>query len=207
MKLAIFGTSGFAREARDIAVSVGYDEILFVGRTPENPVQGFPVVTEDDVPLLARENFAFVIGIGAPVTRKTVWGRFPTLHYVNLIHPAATFGFGQREELQRKSGNIVFAGARLTNQIQVGNFGIYYLNCTVAHDCIVEDFVTICPGANLSGNVWLKEGAFLGANSCVIQGKSTAEKIVVGRYAVVGAGAAVTKNIPDNTMVKGVPAH
>lgn len=207
MKLAIFGTSGFAREVRDIAVLIGYENVVFIGTDPKEPVQGFPVVTEESVPVLTDEGWAFSIGIGNPQTRKEIWERYPDLDYVNLVHPAATFGYGQREDLERRKGNIVFAGARFTNQIVIGNFGVYYLNCTVAHDCVVEDFVTICPGVNLSGNVKVMEGAYLGVNSCVLQGKSQEAKITVGHCATVGAGAVVTKNVPDHMVVKGIPAR
>ncbi len=69
----------------------------------------------------------------------------------------------------------------------------------------MEDFVTICPGANISGNVKLCEGAFIGANACVLQGNFTDKKII-GRNSVVGAGAVVTKNIAENIIVKGIPA-
>lgn len=206
MKLAIFGASGFAGETRDIAALTGYDEILFIGKSAENPVQGRPSVSEEEVLPLARAGFSFVIGIGSPAVRKSVWSRFPELNYVNLIHPSATFGFGELEEVQKKAGNIIFAGARFSSQILMGNHGVFYFNCTVAHDCVIEDFVTVCPGANLSGNVRLKEGAYLGVNSCVIQGGSETEKMTVGRFATVGAGAVVTKNVPDHRIVKGIPA-
>nr|WP_319488712.1 hypothetical protein [uncultured Caproiciproducens sp.] len=206
MKLAIFGTSGFSREVRDIAVLAGYDEIVFVGETEEQPIQGFTVKTEDEIFSLVQEGFAFIIGIGNPKTRKAVWGKYSDLYFVNLIHPSATFGYRQQEETEKMAGNIVCAGVRMTNQITPGDFGIYNLNCTVGHDCIIEDFVTMSPGASISGNVLLQEGAYLGANSCVIQGKSITEKITVGRYATVGAGAVVTKNVSDNIIVKGVPA-
>jgi acetyltransferase-like isoleucine patch superfamily enzyme len=88
----------------------------------------------------------------------------------------------------------------------MGNFGIFYLNSTIAHDCIIEDFVTVLPGANISGNVKLSMGAYIGANTCVLQGKSVTEKLIIGKYSIVGAGAVVTKNVPDNTIVKGIPA-
>ncbi|QAT48882.1 sugar O-acyltransferase [Caproiciproducens sp. NJN-50] len=206
MKLAIFGASGFARETSDIAERTGYDEIFFIGKTAENPIQGHPVILEEKVPSLVRGGFSFIIGIGSPAARKSVWSRFPELNYVNLIHPSATFGSGQLEEVQKRIGNIIFAGARFSNRIRMGNHGVFYFNCTVAHDCVMEDFVTVCPGANLSGNVRLKEGAYLGVNSCVIQGGSEAEKMTVGRFATVGAGAVVTKNVPDHRIVKGIPA-
>lgn len=46
----------------------------------------------------------------------------------------------------------------------------------------------------------IKKGATIGANATIICG------VTIGRYAFVAAGAVVTKNIPDYTMVKGVPA-
>jgi UDP-perosamine 4-acetyltransferase len=44
------------------------------------------------------------------------------------------------------------------------------------------------------------EGTFLGLGSGVIPG------IRIGRWSVIGAGAVVTKDIPDNCTAVGVPA-
>ncbi len=207
MKLAIFGASGFAREVRDIAHEIGYEKILYIDKTDFESMDGFQVVRESELNSLKNAGFSFIIGVGSPALRKEIWGRYPDLCYVNLIHPAASFGYGQLKELKKSKGNIVFAGVRLTNSIEIGNFGIYYLNCTVAHDCIIEDFVTISPGANISGNVKLSNGCYIGANACILQGKAIAEKLIVGASSVVGAGSVVTKSIPDNIIVKGVPAR
>jgi UDP-2-acetamido-3-amino-2,3-dideoxy-glucuronate N-acetyltransferase len=47
----------------------------------------------------------------------------------------------------------------------------------------------------------VKRGATLGANSTIVCG------VTVGRYAFVGAGAVVTKDVPDHALVVGVPAR
>lgn len=47
----------------------------------------------------------------------------------------------------------------------------------------------------------LEEGAFIGANAVVLPG------ITVGRFAVVGAGAVVTHDVPDHEIWMGVPAR
>jgi UDP-2-acetamido-3-amino-2,3-dideoxy-glucuronate N-acetyltransferase len=47
----------------------------------------------------------------------------------------------------------------------------------------------------------IKRGASLGANSTVVCGST------IGRYAFVGAGAVVTKDVPDHALVVGVPAR
>lgn len=49
--------------------------------------------------------------------------------------------------------------------------------------------------------VRIKKGAWIGAGAKVLPG------ITVGENAIVGAGAVVTKNVPANTIVAGVPAH
>ena len=46
----------------------------------------------------------------------------------------------------------------------------------------------------------VKEGASLGANCTIVCGHT------IGRGAMIAAGAVVTKDVPDNTLVGGVPA-
>lgn len=116
-------------------------------------------------------------------------------------------GFKQSEFLRNNKGNIITAGVRFTNNIQMGNFGIYNLNCTIGHDCIIDDFVNIAPGSTISGNVKIKKGAYIGTNAAVIQGKSIDDKMIIGEFAVVGAGAVVTKDVDANSVVVGVPAR
>ncbi|WP_225047670.1 sugar O-acetyltransferase [Lacticaseibacillus kribbianus] len=48
--------------------------------------------------------------------------------------------------------------------------------------------------------VRIKRGAWLGANVTVLPG------VTIGENAIVGAGAVVTKDVPANTVVAGVPA-
>lgn len=50
-------------------------------------------------------------------------------------------------------------------------------------------------------SVYIHDNAWLGANVTVTPG------VVIGENAIVAAGAVVTKNVPANTMVGGVPAQ
>lgn len=43
-------------------------------------------------------------------------------------------------------------------------------------------------------------GVFVGANATILSG------VIIGKVSVVAAGAVITKDVPDNTMVAGVPA-
>ena len=56
-------------------------------------------------------------------------------------------------------------------------------------------------GAEFYIKTLVKEGASLGANSTVVCG------VTIGRFAFVGAGAVVTKDIPDFALAVGNPAR
>lgn len=206
-KIGILGTSGFSRETLDVCINAGYNKIVFIGDRPrEREYFGYQLVDEEQIPSLNRKGFVFVIGIGDNAIRKKIVEKYENLHYVNLIHSSASFGDKQQNKITEKRGNIVTAGVRMTNNIQMGNFGIFNLNCTIGHDCVIEDFVNVAPGVNVSGNVKLSEGAYIGTNAAILQGKTISGKMIIGKFATVGAGAVVTKSVPDNVVVKGAPA-
>ena len=79
-----------------------------------------------------------------------------------------------------------------------------------------EDGVMVAPGVRIAtinhdmnqrhtkytyGKVTIKKNAWIGMNVTICPG------VTVGRYAVVGAGAVVTKDVPDYAVVGGVPAR
>ena len=70
------------------------------------------------------------------------------------------------------------------------------LNCTIAtnnHD-MYDRYVITCKPVHIKRNAWL------GVNVTVLPG------VTIGENAVVGAGAVVTKDVPDNAVVVGNPA-
>lgn len=195
-----------AREAGDIAWALGLEPIYVARDEAELRAWCFSakVILEQEVEQYA--GMPFVIGIGENNIRRAVAERFrDSLSFTNLIHPSATFGCGQREVFEQCKGTIVAAGARFTSGISVGDFCIFNQNTTVAHDCRVESYVHVAPGANLSGNVYLKQGCWVGAGAVVNQGSNT-EKRVVGENTVLGSGSVVIKDCEANAVYAGVPA-
>ncbi|MCD6389780.1 MAG: acetyltransferase [Desulfobulbaceae bacterium] len=208
-KIAIFGASGFAREVADICLALGCQDIVFLDVNPAQKTYfGYPLYGDPEISRLAAQGWLFALGIGDNQLRQKIYSRFSHLPYPNLVHPSATFGaFGQQEPLQGKKGNIICAGTRFTNQITFGNFGIFNLNATVGHDCLIEDFINLAPGVNISGNVHLEKGVYIGTNAVVLQGKDIDHKMRIGSFATVGAGAVVTNDVALRTTVVGIPAR
>lgn len=90
-----------------------------------------------------------------------------------------------------------------------GNFTVVEDNCyimagaVVNHDCWVEQGVTVCGNVNLSGDVYVMNGANIGMNAAIHQ------KQVIGAFCMVGMGAVVTKKamVEPGTVFAGNPAR
>jgi acetyltransferase-like isoleucine patch superfamily enzyme len=91
----------------------------------------------------------------------------------------------------------VKSGVQLWNGLRIGNNVFIGPNVTFTNDFL--------PRSKQYPDKFLKtiieEGASIGANSTIIGG------ITIGKYAMLGAGSVVTKNIPDYTLWYGNPAR
>ena len=56
-------------------------------------------------------------------------------------------------------------------------------------------------GAAIAGDVTINDCSEIGANATVLP------HVTIGKNSIVGAGAVVTKDVPDNVIVAGVPAR
>ena len=208
MKIAIIGDSGHAGDVADIAIDNGYQEIIFLGR--ENKKEnfcGFRVMKDDMevVGCLAGKGFQFAIGIGDSNVRNAIYERYPNLSYPTIIHSKASLGNIQKNSWRHNKGIIIAAGARITNNVSIGSFGFIGVNAVVGHDCVLDDFVSLMPSSVISGNVHIKNGSYIGCNASIRQGISEC-MLSVGPNAIVGMGAVVLDDVPENSQAVGVPA-
>lgn len=89
-----------------------------------------------------------------------------------------------------KSGVYIWDGTRIADDVFLGP------NATLTNDLMPRS--KQYPDS-FSG-ITLKKGASIGANATLLPG------ITIGEYAMVGAGAVVTKSVPDYAVVIGNPA-
>lgn len=98
-----------------------------------------------------------------------------------------------------KKGSQIMPRAIINRGTQIGRHTIINTNATIEHDCKIGDFVHIGPSATLCGGVTVGDGTLIGANATVLPGR------VIGDFVTVGAGSIITKDIPNNSKVIGVP--
>jgi sugar O-acyltransferase (sialic acid O-acetyltransferase NeuD family) len=98
-------------------------------------------------------------------------------------------------------GSVILQGSIIQRSTVIGKHVIVNTSASIDHDCIISDYVHISPGATLCGAVQIDEGTHIGAGSTVIQ------NVRIGKWCIIGAGAVVVKDIPDFSLVTGVPGR
>lgn len=103
-------------------------------------------------------------------------------------------------------GAVLCPFVTITSNIRIGKHFHANLYSYVEHDSVIGDFVTFAPGVHCNGNVKIEDHAYIGAGALLKQGKP-GKPLTIGRGAVVGMGAVVTKDVAPGTTVVGNPAR
>ncbi|WP_276947873.1 NeuD/PglB/VioB family sugar acetyltransferase [Acetatifactor muris] len=198
--IVIVGASGFAQEIKWLIDRINSATPCwnFLGYI-NNCASDGNVIGNDDYLCNYSKELYVVVAIADTALRCRLAALFHKnglLKFPNLIDPSVIMS----EAILTGEGNIICAGSVLTVGIEIGNFCIINLDCTVGHGAVVEDFVTVNPSVNISGNARLSKGVSIGTGSQILQGRC------VGENTVIGAGSVVLRDIPNDCTAVGVPA-
>ena len=139
-----------------------------------------------------------VCAVGSARVRKVIIDKLKdsNVKFATVIDPSVIVS----NRVEIGEGTIICAGTIITVDIKIGNHVIINLDCTLGHDDVLADYVTVYPSVNISGNVTVGECSELGTGMQIIQGKNIAPNTIVG------AGAVVVKNLNESGTYVGSPA-
>ena len=203
--LVVVGTGDHARVVVEAARAGGHHvrRCVLVGHAPTppmDPIDGLEVMgrLEDGLEWMRGEPVRFVAALGDNRLRARAfqqcvdagWSPEAVVHPSAIVLTGATIGPGS----QVAAGAVVGLSARVSANV------ILNTASSVDHDCVLEDHAFVAPGAHLAGRVRVGKGAFVGIGVAVREG------VDIGAWSVIGAGAAVVRDIEPSTRVAGVPA-
>lgn len=199
----IIGASGFGKEVAWLIEELdNWNVIGFIDDNSElqgKKVNGIPVLGNLNYFDNIDKEIDAVIAIGNPNIRKKIISKLEhkkNLKFPNIIAKDVRIA----KSIQLGIGNIICSGSILTTHIILGNFNIINLSCTVGHDVILHDYITIYPSVNVSGNVEIDNCCELGTGTKIIQGKT------ITSHVIIGAGSVIVKNLELSGTYVGVPA-
>ena len=202
----IFGTGGQAKDTISFFLDLPKKKWNLIGLLDDNPakkgseVMGYPVLGGREWFRTVRYKPDLFLTPGDPATRKRLAEELrPLVHgYPSLVHPRAALNL---RHTVIGEGCFFAPNTAITNGVSIGDFVFIHACSTVNHDTVVGDFCMLSTGVNLGGATVLEEGVFMGINSSTLPG------VTVGAGTLVGGGSVCIQNIPERSVVAGVPAR
>ena len=146
------------------------------------------------------------------------------VHETSVIDDNVTMGKGTKiwHFSHVQTGAVIGSGCSLgqnvnvSNNVRIGNGCKLQNNVSLYEGVELEDYVFCGPSCVFTNDLTprakyskgsagykktiIREGASIGANATIVCDHT------IGRWALIGAGAVVTTNVPDHALMLGIPA-
>ena len=170
------------------------------GKQANEKIDGVPVLGGIERLNEWQSSLAVVVAVADPVVRRSVVEKIGNerVEFPVMIHPQSMAGSAANKFGR---GTVITAGSILTTGIELNDFVIVNLSCTIGHDVKIGSYTSVMPGCNISGGVIIGEENLIGTGAQILQYLS------IGNDCKIGAGAVVTRSLESSKTFVGVPAR
>jgi sugar O-acyltransferase (sialic acid O-acetyltransferase NeuD family) len=205
--VGVFGAGGCGRGILPLLrTKLGKDaRLVFVEDLPATAMMnGQQVLGWRDFLADGSASKSMCLAIADPMLRARIYDRCVQAG-VSIIGAAAA-NICVMDDVKIGEGACLSPFVTLTSNISIGKCFHANLYSYVEHDCLIGNFVTFGPGAKCNGNVVIEDFVYVGSSAVIKQGKP-GSPLIIGKGAVVGMGAVVTRSVAAGAVVAGNPAH
>lgn len=113
------------------------------------------------------------------------------IHSSVIISPSVVLG----------EGVYILLNTSIMPYVTIKNYVMISMNSNIAHHSVLEEGTFISTGVNFGASIVAHKYSYIGISATIMTGVKE-----LGEDCLIGAGAVVIKDIPDNAVVAGVPA-
>jgi len=200
--IVVYGGGGHGKSIIELVRSLGTYSVSGIvddSITPGEKILEVPVLGGGDIlPALKANGLSLaanaVGGIGNVPLRVRIFQRIAENGLIcpELVHPSAKV----ERSARLSTGTQVMPLAYIGSEATIGFGVIVNTGAIVSHDCVLEDYVNISPGAILAGNVYVGREALIG------MGVTVNLQVRIGHGARIGNGATIKAEVPDQGVVR-----
>lgn len=207
----IYGANGLGKCVLPIAIEylnnlgISVESLFFIDDKPHTKkINGHLVLEYKDFINIDADNKRISLAISDSYIRKRL-AKKCSLDKVKLWNLSALNSL-ILNEVFLSEGYILRHFSTIGPNVKIGKSFILGMYSYISHDCIVGDFVTVAPGAKCNGNVIIESFVYIGSGAVIKQG-TTENPITIGRGAIIGMGAVITKSVRSGVTMIGNPAR
>jgi len=194
-KIILIGGGGHCKSCIDVIEQQGKYQIVGIVDVSEKlhqKVLGYEIIAiDDDLLRLVNECENFLITLGQIKNPEKRIRIFQTLKELGAKLPVIISSLAYvSKHVEIGNGTIIMHHALINAGAKIGSNCIINNKALIEHDAIVEDNCHIATSAVINGGVTVGSGTFFGSKSV------SKEYVKIGKNAVIGCGAIITKNIP-----------
>ena len=205
MKSIIIGAGKYGQVYLSYLLESGVDIIGFLDdddSVQSKLINGLPVLGKTDFMPDLREKFgveAIYCPLGNNRVRVKYLQRAKELGFStpNYIHPSVILS----PDVKLGEGVYILLGSKVMPLTEIEDYVMISMSVNVAHHSILRKGTFLSTGCNFGASIIAEENTYCGIGSTIMTGLHR-----LGKDCLIGAGAVVTKDVPDSAVMAGVPA-